>query len=129
METIEIEVMCQHYMGTLHLQPVYEDYSLFSVYHKLEFLGHIQFVRKQDSVEWYSHEITDRELVAQAGEWAAYYFPFRERSFKPVNQFRFIAEFITGIPALISSKFRNMHLKEAKIKDVDSMLVLKNINR
>jgi hypothetical protein len=105
MRTKEIEVMCQHYMGILLIEPVYEDNSLFSVYHKHEFLGHIQPVRKQDGVEWYSHEITDRELVAQAGEWAAYHFPLTDKSFKRIYDFKFFTEFMTGIFAFIVARF------------------------
>jgi len=105
MKTIEIDVMCQHYMGALQIEPVYEDHSLFSVYLKHEFLGHIQPVKKQDSVKWYSHEITDRELVAQAGEWAAHYFPLTEKSFKPVYEFKFFAEFLTGLFAVLTFRF------------------------
>jgi hypothetical protein len=105
MKTIEIEVMCQHYMGALQIEPVYEDFSLFSVYHQHEFLGHIQPVKKQDTVKWYSHEITDKELVAQAGEWAAYHFPLTDKSFKRIYEFKFFTEFMTGLFALILSRF------------------------
>jgi len=105
MKAIEIEVMCQHYMGALQIEPVYEDLSLFSVYHKHEFLGHIQPVKSKDGVEWYSHEITDRELVAQAGEWAAFHFPLTDKSFKRIYEFKFFTEFLTGIFAFIFSRF------------------------
>lgn len=105
MKTIEIEVMCQHYMGILRIEPVYEDHSLFSVYHKHEFLGHIQPVKKLDGVEWYSHEITDRELVTQAGEWAAYHFPLTNKSFKKIYDFKFFTEFMTGIFAFVFARF------------------------
>lgn len=106
MKTIEIEVMCQHYMGTLLIEPVYEDFSLFSVYHKHEFLGHIQPVKTKNAVEWYSHEITDRELVTQAGEWAAFHFPLTDKSFKRIYDFKFFTEFMTGLLVIIFSGFR-----------------------
>jgi hypothetical protein len=105
MKTIEIEVMCQHYMGALLIEPVYEDFSLFSVYHKHEFLGHIQPVKKLYTVKWYSHEITDKELVAQAGEWAAYHFPLTEKSFKRIYEFSFFKEFMTGLLAIVFARF------------------------
>jgi hypothetical protein len=106
MKAIEIEVMCQHYMGTLQIEPVYEDHSLFSVYLKHEFLGHIQPVKKQDAVQWYSHEITDIELVNQAGDWAEYHFPLTEQSFKPIYDFKFFVQFMTGLLAVIFSRWQ-----------------------
>jgi len=104
MKKIEIEVMCQHFMGKLLIEPVYEDYSLFSVYHKHEFLGHIQPVKKAEVVEWYSHEITDRELLSQAGDWAAHYFPLTQKSFRPIYEFHFFTKFMTGLLALIFAR-------------------------
>jgi len=98
---IEIEVMCQHYIGTLQIEPVYDDHSLFSVYLKHEFLGYIQPVKSQDTVRWYSHEITDKEMVSQVGEWAEYHFPLTEKSFKAIYNFKFFVQFMTGLLALI----------------------------
>jgi len=105
MKAIEIEVMCQHYVGALLLEPVYEDHSLFSVYHKHEFIGYLQPVKNGNSVDWYSHEITDRELLGQAGEWAAYHFPLTDQSFKRIYDFKFFTQFMTGLVAFILAKF------------------------
>lgn len=96
MKAIEIEVMSQHYMGLLTVEPVYEDYSLFSVYLKKNLLGRLQPVKKQDLIAWYSHEMTDRELIAQIGEWIEYHYPLTEKSFKKIYQFRFFLFLLLG---------------------------------
>ena len=88
MNAIEIEVMSQHYIGTLLVKPIYEDFSLFSVYHKEELLGRAQPVKKQDTVLWYSHEINDKELLNQIGEWIEHHFPLSEKSFKKIYNFK-----------------------------------------
>ena len=87
MNTIEIEVMSQHYVGPLLVEPVKEDYSQFSVYLNNEFLGRAQPVRKLNEVLWYSHEITDKEMLRQIGEWIAFYYPLTPQSFKPIYDF------------------------------------------
>ena len=74
-------------MGPLTVQPVYEDYSLFSVFLKDELLGRAQPVKKQDQVLWYSHQIKDKELLEQVGEWIEHHFPLTAGSFKPVYEF------------------------------------------
>jgi hypothetical protein len=89
MKAIEIEVMSRHYTGPLMVEPVYEDYSLFSVYLKNELIGRLQPIKKQDLIIWYSHELTDKELIDQIGEWIGYHFPLTERSFKTIYQFKF----------------------------------------
>lgn len=94
MKAIEIEVMSQHYMGLLTVEPVYEDYSLFSVYLKKNLLGRLQPIRKQDLISWYSHELTDRELITQIGEWIEYHYPLTEKSFKKIYQFKFLLFFL-----------------------------------
>lgn len=72
---IEVEVMCLHYIGTLQIEPLNKEFSLFSIYIDRRFIGHIQSVQCEGETRWYSHQITDKELVSQAGEWAAHYFP------------------------------------------------------
>lgn len=88
MNAIKIEVMSQHYMGPLTVEPVYDDNSLFSVYLDEELLGHAQPVKKQDQVLWYSHQINDKELLEQIGEWIAHLFPLTDKSFKQVYDFK-----------------------------------------
>jgi hypothetical protein len=88
MNAIIIEVITQHYIGQLSIEPVYEDYSLFSVYHKTELLGRVQPVKKEDQVVWYSHQINDKELLEQVGEWIEHHFPLTGNSFKPVYEFK-----------------------------------------
>jgi len=88
MNAIEIEVMSQHYIGLLLVKPVYEDYSLFSVYIKDEFLGRAQPVKKQGIVLWYSHEITDKELLSQIGEWIEHHYTLSDNSFKKIYNFK-----------------------------------------
>lgn len=94
MKAIEIEVMSQHYMGLLTVEPVYEDYSLFSVYLKKSLLGRLQPIKQQDLISWYSHEMTDRELITQIGEWIEYHYPLTEKSFKKIYQFKFFFIFL-----------------------------------
>lgn len=88
MSAIEIEVMSQHYMGSLTVEPVYEDNSLFSVYMKDELLGRTQPVKVKNELRWYSHEINDKELLDQIGEWIAHHFTLTSSSFKPVYDFK-----------------------------------------
>lgn len=88
MNAIEIEVMTQHYMGPLLIEPVYEDFSLFSVYMKEALLGRAQPVKKEDEVHWYSHEINDKELLSQVGEWIEHHYPLSEKSFKKIYYFK-----------------------------------------
>lgn len=88
MNAIEIEVMSQHYIGPLLVKPVYEDFSLFSVYLKEELLGRAQPVKKQDAVLWYSHEINDKELLDQIGEWIEHHYPLSDKSFKTIYNFK-----------------------------------------
>ena len=87
MNAIKIEVMSQHYMGPLTVEPVYKDNSLFSVYLNEELLGRAQPVKKQDKIQWYSHQIKDKELLEQIGEWIEHLFPLTDKSFKPVYGF------------------------------------------
>jgi len=89
MNAIDIEVMTQHYMGLLRVVPVYEDNSLFSVYLQQQLLGRAQPVKVAQELKWYSHEITDKELLEQVGEWIAYHYPLSEKSFKGVYSSRF----------------------------------------
>lgn len=88
MNAVEIEVMSQNYIGPLTVKPLYNDYSLFSVYMKGELLGRAQPVKKLDEVCWYSHEINDKELLEQIGEWIEHHFHLTDDSFKPVYDFK-----------------------------------------
>jgi len=105
MKAIEIEVMCQHYIGKLEIEPVYEDHSLFTVYLKHAFLGHIQPVRKNGEIKWYSHEIKDEELLSQIGDWAEHHFEISGKSFKPIYDFKFFMQFMTGALAIVLARF------------------------
>jgi len=87
MKAIEIEVMSLHYVGPLLVEPAKEDYSQFSVYLNNEFLGRTQPVKKENEILWYSHEITDKELLRQIGDWISFYYPLTFRSFKPIYDF------------------------------------------
>lgn len=87
MDAIEIEVMSQHYAGPLVVQPIGKTNSQFLVYLNQQLLGRIQPVRVNDQTHWYSHEITDKELVNDIGEWIAYTFPLTATSFQPIFPF------------------------------------------
>jgi len=87
MNAIEIEVMSQHYMGKLIVKPIYKDNSLFSVYLKEEMIGRVQPVQKNNEICWYSHEINDKELLDQIGEWIAHHFHLTSSSFKKIYDF------------------------------------------
>ena len=99
MEIIEIEVTSLHYTGKLQIESVDKNYSLFSVYLNDEFLGHIQPVKIKEDIQWYCHEITDKELLAQIGEWAEFHFPLTEKSFKSIFNFKIFPKFLGGILA------------------------------
>lgn len=101
MKTIEIEVVSQHYIGPLAVKPVKEDYSLFSVYLKDQFLGRMQPIKKQDLIVWYSSEITDRELVDQIGEWIEASYPLNDQSFKKTYRFKFFFFLIFLLTCLV----------------------------
>lgn len=88
MNAIKIEVMSQHYMGPLTVEPVYKDNSLFSVYLEQELIGRVQPVKKTGQLLWYSHQIKDKELLEQIGEWIEHLFPLTDQSFKPVYDFK-----------------------------------------
>ncbi len=79
--------MSRHYVGPLLVEPTKEDYSQFSVYLNHEFLGRAQPVKKENEVLWYSHEITDKELLRQIGEWIVFHYPLTPQSFKPIYDF------------------------------------------
>jgi len=87
MEPIEIEVMSLHYTGTLSVVPVKEDNSVFAVYINGEPLGTAHPVKVRAEVRWYSHQIKDKELLNQIGEWIEFHFPLTEDSFKNVYTF------------------------------------------
>lgn len=88
MNAIKIEVMSQHYIGPLTIESVYNDNSLFCIYLNNELLGRAQPVKKQDKVMWYSHQINDKELLAQIGDWIEHHFPLTDKSFKSVYDFK-----------------------------------------
>jgi len=75
MNSFEIEVMSQHYMGSLSIVSVSSDHTLFAVYLQGEILGLVKPIRSYPSIGWYSHEITDNELLKQIGDWIDYYYP------------------------------------------------------
>jgi len=75
MNSFEIEVMSQHYMGSLSVESVSSNHSLFAVYLQREIIGLIKPIRNPQSAGWYSHEITDNELLKQIGDWIDYYYP------------------------------------------------------
>ena len=75
MNSFEIEVMSQHYMGSLSIESVSSDHTLFAVYLQGEILGLVKPIRNQHSAGWYSYEITDNELLKQIGDWIDFYYP------------------------------------------------------
>lgn len=87
MSAIEIEVMSQHYVGPLLVKPFGESNSQFLVYLQHELLGRVHPLRVNEQIHWYSHEITDKELVNQIGEWIEYHYPLSTISFQPVYPF------------------------------------------
>lgn len=89
MKTVEIEVMTQHYMGALTVEPIAEDYSLFSVYLNNDLLGRVQPVQNNNDVVWYSKQITDKELLAQVGEWIEHHYHLTQISFQRIYEYRF----------------------------------------
>lgn len=89
MKTVEIEVMTQHYMGALVVEPVAEDYSLFSVYLNNDLLGRVQPVHKNNNVVWHSKQITDKELLNQVGEWIEHHYHLSQISFQSIYEYRF----------------------------------------
>ena len=74
MESIEIEVMTQHYIGFLSVEPIDHKKSVFKVSVNNNIIGRVQHIRKHNDIIWYSHEITDKELVEQIGEWLNHHF-------------------------------------------------------
>jgi len=75
MNSFEIEVMSQHYMGSLSVESVSSDHKLFAVYLHREIIGLVKPIKNPRSTGWYSHEITDNELLKQIGDWIDYYYP------------------------------------------------------
>jgi hypothetical protein len=88
MRAIEIEVMSKHYTGQLLIESADKDNSLFVIYLGENILGKAQPVRIQNDTRWYSHEITDKELLDQIGEWIEFHYSLTEKSFKPIYGFR-----------------------------------------
>jgi len=80
MKSIEVEVMSQHYVGKVKIEPVGTDCSLFKIFLKEEFLGRAQPFNKQGDILWYSPEITDKELLLQIGEWIEFHYPLAGKS-------------------------------------------------
>ena len=87
MSAIEIEVMSHHYAGPLLVEPHGENNSQFLVYLNKQLLGRVQPLRVNDEVRWYSHEITDKELLNEVGDWIEYHYPLSDQSFKAIYPF------------------------------------------
>jgi len=75
MNAIEVEVISQHYIGTIRIEPVKKNPSLFYIHLDQGYLGRAQAFKNHGQIMWYSHEITDKELLTQIGEWIEYSFP------------------------------------------------------
>jgi len=69
MKSIEVEVMTQHYMGSVRIERKEENDLLFYIYIKNGFLGRLLSIINHKKRLWYSPEINDKELKLQIGEW------------------------------------------------------------
>ena len=69
---MEVEVMSQHYMGPLWIEQAQNNHMLFYVYINNGFLGRIFSFNRRECRNWYSPDITDKELILQINEWIEY---------------------------------------------------------
>lgn len=93
--TVEIEVMSQHYMGSLLIEPASANHSMFAVFLGGKLLGRVQPFKRQQETLWYSHEITDNELLNQIGEWISHHYILTDRSIKRKRKQNWIMSLIT----------------------------------
>jgi len=90
MKAIQIEIVSPHFIGRLAIEPAEADHSLFFVYRDKVFIGHVQPIKTdQGGVVWYSKEITDKELLADIGDWILFHFPVSSDSLRKNGGFRF----------------------------------------
>ena len=72
MDQMRIDVMTQNYNGSLIIEAVKKDLSLFSIYREKTLIGHLQPLKTHSTIHWYSYNINDKELLEQIGEWIEY---------------------------------------------------------
>jgi len=95
MNTIEIEVTTINYMGKLTVEPLKNDFSLFAIYLDSQVLGTVHPIKKNHQTIWYSHQITDKELLEQIGEWIDFHYVLIPESFKEIYKFGFLSAIVS----------------------------------